>query len=584
MARTGRARRRWIALGVSVGTVAVLVGAGIAAAGWYRAGQVEAARAKGFALFDEGRYAEALDSLSYYVSRRRDDVDGLVRLGTARAAVFGENNRHLVSAAAFLEAALKLKPQDPAALKALLPIYRELGYRTELLRVVDALLAQDPRDARALEARLAARIEQGAWDEAAKDAEMLVEVEPDSVAWRGALLDVLRFGDRPVDQRLAIIDLWIAGGEPDGRYRLLRAEQFMLDGKIEAAKAECTLAAERGISELVSLERLVEMMQLIGLEEELEQTLRVSRERFGAGLLARLDSRLHFLAGRHSDATKSLDALWESGERTVEIGKSRVIAAELAEDPALADRAMAELEAIATEGSAERDRLALWNRAIRTSRAVIGPASREGPRTTSAQRLEAREALVRGLQSWQDDPFLLYRHGEMNLAAGEHATARQLLESAFQRESRRWALAGIRAAHAALRAGSSDGSFRLSREVVGRHPRNTLAYIGLAESLSALSREGRVPSMVDPTLPRGLTASAILKEVYEAIDRDPAVLVPYVASLLDEGRSEEALDVTMEAAERDRPDVPIVASTIGPLLDSGEIEGVEELVLSLIHI
>ena len=51
MARTGRARRRWIALGVSVGGLAVLVGAGIAAAGWYRAGLVEAARERGLMVY-----------------------------------------------------------------------------------------------------------------------------------------------------------------------------------------------------------------------------------------------------------------------------------------------------------------------------------------------------------------------------------------------------------------------------------------------------------------------------------------------------------------------------------------------------
>jgi tetratricopeptide (TPR) repeat protein len=577
----GRSRRRWIAIGVSVGSVAALVGAGIAAAGWYRAGLVDAARERGFALFDEGRYADALDPLSYYVSRRRDDAEALVRLGTARASVFRENNRHLVSAAGFLEAALKVNPNDPAALRALLPIYRQLGYRTELLRVADVLLKLDPRDARAVEARLAARVEQGAWPAAAGDAELLVELEPEVVSWRGALLDILRFGDRPIDQRLAIVDLWIAGGEPDGRYRLLRAEQFMLDGKLEEAKSECVLAAERGIADLASLERLVEIMQMIGLSEELERTLAVSRERFGAELLARLDARLQFLGGRHEQAIGSLDQLWASGERAVDLGKSRVIAAELAGDPERADRAMSDLEALAVEGSGERDNLLAWTRAVRASRPVIGPSRRDGTPTSPAQRREAREALIRGLQAWQDDSFLLYRHGEMNLAAGEYAAARQLFEAAFQRESRRWALAGIRAAHSALRAGSSDASFRLSREVVGRHPRNVLAYVGLAESLSALSREGRVPSMVDPTLPRGLTASAILAQVYEAIDRDFSILVPYVAALLDEGRSEEALDVALEAASREKPEIPVVAATVGPLLESGEIEGVEELVRKL---
>ena len=277
MARTGRARRRWLVLATSVGGLAVTVGAAVAAAGWYRASLVAEARERGFALYDEGKYREALEPLSYYVSRKRSDAEGLVRLGIARSSVFIENNRHLISAVAFLESALKVEPGNREALRALMPIYRQLGYRTELVRVADALLASDPRDARTLEARLTASIEQGAWNDAVGDAEALVEVEPEEVRWRGVLLDILRFAERPVDQRLALVDLWIAGGEPDGRYRLLKAEQHMLDGKGDLAKAECQLAADRGISELASLERLVELMELICLDEDLDRTLKVSR-------------------------------------------------------------------------------------------------------------------------------------------------------------------------------------------------------------------------------------------------------------------------------------------------------------------
>lgn len=577
MARTGRARRRWLVLASSVGGLAVVVGAAVAAAGWYRSSLVADAKDRGFALFDEGKYREALEPLSYYVSRKRNDPEGLVRLGIARSSVFIENNRHLVSSVAFLESALKLSPGNREALRALMPIYRQLGYRTELVRVADALLAIDPRDALALESRLAARIEQGAWNDAARDAEMLVEVEPDEVRWRGVLLDVLRFAERPVDQRLALIDLWIAGGEPDGRYRLLKAEQYMLDGKVDLAKSECEVAADRGISELASLERLVELMQLIGLEADLDRTLRVSRERFGESLIGRLESRLHFLGGRSTEASDSLDALWQAGERSWEVGRLRVISAELADDLPRADRAMQDLEDTAAEATAERGNIEAWTRAVRGSRAVVGPVRPDSPRLTPAVRRAARESLIRGLQSWPDDSFLLFRHGEMNLAAGEFTTGRQLLEAAFQDESRRWALAGVRAAHAALRAGSTDDAFRIAREVVLRHPRSTVAYIGFAEAISALSREGRVPSMVDPTLPRGLSASLILEQVYETLGRDPAILVPYVVALVDEERTEEALDVTLEAASGDKPDVASICAAAGPLIEGGEIDGVERL-------
>lgn len=584
MTRTGRVRRRWISLAIAISACGVFLGVVVGTLGWYRSSLVADARERGFALFDEGRYADSLEPLSYYVSRRRTDIEGLVRLGTARREVFVENNRHLVSAAALLETALRIDPANQSALAALLPVYRQLGYRIELVRVADALLAADPRDARAREARLFANIEQGDWASAQVDAEMLVEVEPDEVRWRGGLLDILRFAERPIDQRIALIDLWIAGGEPDGRYRLLRAEQFMLDGKLDIAQAECSLAAERGISELASLERLVELIQLIGLEGELERTLRVSREKFGATLIGRLEARLHFLAGRHQQATAVLDELWNGGQRSWELGRLRVLVAELDDDLERADRVMQELEATAAEGSAERAKIQMWTRGVRASRPVLGLARREGARPTIASRREARESLIRGLQSWPDDSFLLFRHGEMNLAAGENSSASQLLDAAFQEEGRRWALGGIRSAHSALRNGATDEAFRISREVVMRHPRNTLAYIGFAEALSALSREGRVPSMVDPTLPRGLTASVILRQVYETLDRDPAILVPYAVALVDESRSREALDVVIEAAEREKPAFDAICVTVGPLLEAGEIEGVERVLRRLAEV
>jgi tetratricopeptide (TPR) repeat protein len=581
MARTGRARRRWITLAIAAGGFGAFLGAGLAAAGWYRGKLVAGARERGFALFDEGRYADALEPLSYYVSRRRSDLEGLIRLGTARSEVFVENNRHLVSAAAFLEAALRIDPASQEALAALLPIYRQLGYRTELLRVADALLAADPDNARALEARLLARIEQGDWNSGIGDAERLVQLEPDEVRWRGVLLDLLRYAERPIDQRIALVDLWIAGGEPDGRYRLLRAEQFMLDGKLDLAQAECTLAAERGISELASLERLVELIQLIGLEDDLERTLSVSREKFGATLIGRLEARLHFLAGRHERSAAVLDELWSGGERSWEVGRLRVVVAELDDDLERSDRAMQDLESTVAEGSAERAKIRLWTQAIRATRPLAGPMRAGSARPSLASRREARETLIRGLQSWPDDGFLLFRHGEMNLTAGENATARQLLDAAFQEEGRRWALGGIRASHAALRNGATDEAFRVSREVVMRHPRNTLAYIGFAEVLSALSREGRVPSMIDSTLPRGLTASVILRQVYETLDRDPAILVPYVAALIDEDRGREALDVAEEAAGREKPEIERICATVVPLLEAGETDGVERMLRRL---
>src|SRR6185436_17408493 len=106
---------------------------------------------------------------------------------------------------------------------------------------------------------------------------------------------------------------------------------------------------------------------------------------------------------------------------------------------------------------------------------------------------------------------------------------------AFERENRRWMLAGVRAAHALLSVGRTEDAFRLARELAVRFGYSPSAFFVLAEACEALSREGRVPALVDPSLSRSVTASGILAELYEQLDHDPSILPPLVSSKLSEG-------------------------------------------------
>ncbi len=140
----------------------------------------------------EERYAEALEPLQAYVSRRKDDAEALVAYAECRLREPLPNGKHIAAAINAATLASQVAPQDPAPLEFFISLYSQvvdgdprspsgtrLIYKTELLDACDKLLAIKPDSSKALNARVRPLVEFGRLEEARASAEACIAAAPD---------------------------------------------------------------------------------------------------------------------------------------------------------------------------------------------------------------------------------------------------------------------------------------------------------------------------------------------------------------------------------------------------------------------
>lgn len=562
MARSRRAKKRLIILAAILAIGGMGAFASYGGLRWYRAQQATRAFEEGRALFEKGDYAAALPKLSLYVSRNQEDVQALLTLAKCREEVPEVNGRHLIGAANFYRAALRLSPGDVEALRGLVGVYRSLGFATELEDAATQLLAREPKDVAALEALVALADSRGLWDVAEKRARELVAADPDDYRWRVAALHVLRRGGADAAKREALVREWMAAGEPDGRYRVMLAEILATSNRVDDARTEALAASERGMPDTAMLAVLIDMLDVLGASDAATQAIATATAR---GLdpigLTLMQTRRHWLAGRLADAELALAGAPEpeaGDERRYEIDRWRVILAESANDATSAANASQRLIAAGTNDP-EAARHASWAKAMDATRGVRAGRVPSDPavRTLLAEALAANRA----------DAHLLVRSGDLALAIGDVDEAVRLYRAAFEGEGRRWSDAGQQAAQALLRSGRTEEGFRLARELVARFPENITGYLIFAEACTNLAREGRVPALVDPTLPRGMTGSALLAELSRQLGGRPVLMPALATAYLAEGDRSKARETAMQAIEHEESTPEILLPMALSLVD-----------------
>ena len=551
MARSNRAKRRLTLLGILLGS-AVVAGAGsYAGVTWWRARGVAQARVAGYERFEAGEYEAALDLLSRYVAKNREDVDALLKLARCRAEVPSPNQRHLVDAAGFYREVIRLRPGNVEALKGLLDIYRRIGYAPELERITDELLRIEPNNVPAIESRTALAFQRGSWKEAIEGSERLMSIEPDAYKWRALHLEFLRKSDPDIESRLKAINGWIAAGEPDGRYRLFLADTFRQMNRDEEAKQAAIAAVEKGMPDAQTLTVLLDLLDLLKLGD---QSAKAVERALAAGLprsaVVQMQVHRHYRAGRLSIAREELAAALaaldanaaDAGKDRDELLRWQVRIAEVDRDPVTADAAIASLRqrvqasGVSQDGEsrAEAETTVRWMDAIQASRGFDGGPTTAPPRIAMGQ-------LQRALADNPRDSLLLLRAGDIALRAGEVDEAARFFASAFEAEGGRWPLAGIRQASALLAVGRTEEAFKLTRDLTRQFDDNIGVYFVFAQACDAIAREGRSPSMVDPTLPSEVTARVLLEKLYSLdVKGNPIFLPPLLATLVAEGDADEA--------------------------------------------
>ncbi|MCH7961809.1 MAG: hypothetical protein IIC49_05695, partial [Planctomycetes bacterium] len=133
----------------------VLIGAVGTTAHFLRQAQkvklVAQARQVGLEAYARQDWATALEKLNYAVSSDMRDAEVMLAFAKARQRIPQENNRHLSFAIRVANEVLVAEPDNQEALHILIDLYRQLGYRTELMSTIHALLALDPTNRKALE-------------------------------------------------------------------------------------------------------------------------------------------------------------------------------------------------------------------------------------------------------------------------------------------------------------------------------------------------------------------------------------------------------------------------------------------------
>ncbi len=554
MARSNRAKRRLTLLGILLGS-AVVAGAGsYAGVTWWRARGVAQARIAGYERFEAGEYEAALDLLSRYVAKNREDVDALLKLARCRAEVPAPNQRHLVDAAGFYREVVRLRPGNVEALKGLLDIYRRIGYAPELERIADELLRIEPDNVPAIESRTALAFQRGSWKEAIDGSERLMAIEPNAYKWRALHLEFLRKSDPEIESRLKAINRWIEAGEPDGRYRLFLADTLRQMNRNDEAKQAAIAAVEKGMPDAQTLTVLLDLLDLLKLGD---QSAKAVERALAAGLprsaVVQMQVHRHYRAGRLDIARQELAAALAAldanaaGSATAQEDRDdllrwQVRIAEVERDAVAADAAIAALRqrmqsagaGAAAESRADAETTVRWMDAIQASRGFDGGHANTAPRIAMGQ-------LQRALADNPRDSLLLLRAGDIALRAGEVDEAARFFASAFEAEGGRWPLAGIRQASALLAVGRTEEAFKLTRDLTRQFDDNIGVYFVFAQACDAIAREGRSPSMVDPTLPSEVTARVLLEKLYALdVKGNPIFLPPLLATLVAEGDADEA--------------------------------------------
>ncbi len=268
MALSKRSRRRIVLVGLLLALLAGLAVGAVVLRDWRRAQAREIALRDGLAAFEAKDYATALAKLAPYVRSSDRDVQLLRSAAICIDALGSDDGSHLGQATALFTRVAELDPADLETRRRLLELYPKQGFLRESLDVAGEVLAVEPNDPIAREARVTALASMGRWEEAITAATEMVIAIPDSATARQLQLQVaFAAGDSPLTVIEYALD-WPESGWNDGLDGLLVATLYALAGQDSLAEQAMSEAVAAGAA---NLERLEAMLSVLGDLRQLDQ-------------------------------------------------------------------------------------------------------------------------------------------------------------------------------------------------------------------------------------------------------------------------------------------------------------------------
>jgi predicted Zn-dependent protease len=260
---TKRGIRRLVFLAVSLLVLGGLVGGAIVVKRQMTQRDLERAREQGLALHRAGEHGAAIPLLGRYIRAHQDDHEALLAFGLSRKEVEMPNARHIRGAISALRAAADLEPAHLPTLEALLDIYAQAGFLTELVDTADRVLRVDPSNEKALTLRAVALINLGRAEDAVAAAESLTAAHPDLLDGHLLLVSALSEAGRTPAEQAASFRAQEERFRDEPLYFERRSKMEWLADDLEASIASARSAAALPPASPVQAADLVEWLRAL---------------------------------------------------------------------------------------------------------------------------------------------------------------------------------------------------------------------------------------------------------------------------------------------------------------------------------
>lgn len=433
--RRAKSRSRFIVLVVS--GIAAL---GLAAAGgwfgirWYRQQDIAATRVQAFALFDEGKFEEALGPLSKVVARDRQkkDAEAIRRLAKTRLLVPAANNSHVPQALKFYMAAVLADPTDVESHRELLKLHVSMGQSLEAERIANALLKLDPSDSLATQTLARLLLAKDDREGAQQLLVDRVEEHPEDIEAKVQLWRLWMQSGLSPEECLAQVDRWLAQPDPDPVLRVIRAERLRAAGRGSESRAEVESILDMQPTSVMSCRVVANTFQRIGRQDAARRVLadgeRAIGERDGSPLALEL-FRLGWLTGDLDAAAEAVE-IAKTDPTARWAGRAGITVGYLRGDRASLDAAIADFKPSGATAAADGDFAAAL------------PLAMEALGDPSAMP-KANAAVERALASNPKDAVLLFAQSQLRLAAGDRGSAIAAASEALEAANGAWVRVGL---------------------------------------------------------------------------------------------------------------------------------------------
>lgn len=536
------------------------------------------ARTKGLAAYEKGDFDGALQDLAYVIQQEKDDPVVLLAFADARARTPMAGAKHMLEALGYYKAGVDLL-RDPtvelpenfnrearmqSSWSRMLDMYATLGMKFEVRQTAEKVLAHNPNDVDALMSMAQVLYADRAFADALRITARLVELQPQELRWRELHLGIMLQANRPYDELLNQCETWAKASTSDGRYHVLKSAVLAEAGRFERAREEIRAAATLGSDTLDVLNKMVSMLDALGLHDLAGKVIQTAGERYPDAQWVQLAIVRRLWQSNQTDAALAKITEVESRYKQLEPELTKLKAVCLMAT-GNTPQAIATLEPMAhTEGTFDRDAEdnRSWARAV-MARINANEDDFEGMIS------EAEHALV--LQP--RDPVLHSILGQTYAQMGEDALSAQHFERAYRLDPS-WLAAGVTYIESLLRIGRVGEAYQVSVQMLHRQPTNIIApYVLCAQAYIELMRTGQFEQIASTT---GATPDlvAILEGIHEQSPADPTVAALLAESYVITGRIDLAkrfIEATL-TAQKPAPLTLLALSEVSSRYDLGSTE------------